>query len=74
MEGQLDISRLLIERGADVSVTTMTKATPLHLAARSGNRDLVAALLVAKAPVDAIDVFRKDSVSQCNLLWKGTCR
>ena len=41
--------------GADVSVTTDTKATPLHLAAISGQLDVVQFLVKCRANVNAID-------------------
>ncbi len=47
----------------------MTKATPLHLAARSGVRDVVALLLAARAPVDAEDVFGRTPLA--NAIYFG---
>jgi ankyrin repeat protein len=47
----------------------MTKATPLHLAARSGNRDVVIVLIQARAPVDAQDVFGRTPLA--NAIYFG---
>jgi len=51
--GHGDVSRLLVERGADVNAAQAQEFTPLHAAAQNGDADLVAVLLAAGADKDA---------------------
>ncbi len=51
--GHGDVSRLLVERGADVNAKQAQGFTPLHAAAQNGDADLVAVLLAAGADKDA---------------------
>lgn len=45
-KGQLEVAKLLVEKGADLNYKhPITKMTALHLAAYSGNQDLVKYLL-----------------------------
>ena len=48
-----DVSRLLVERGADVNAAQEQGFTPLHAAAQNGDADLVAVFLAAGADKDA---------------------
>lgn len=48
-----DVSRLLVERGADVNAAQEQGFTPLHAAAQNGDTDLVAVFLAAGADKDA---------------------
>lgn len=50
--GHVDVSRLLVERGADVNAAQAQGFTPLHAAAQNGDADLVAILLAAGADKD----------------------
>jgi ankyrin repeat protein len=45
-EGHIDVSKLLIERGADVNALNGDKWSPLHLASRFGHLDVAKWLLV----------------------------
>jgi len=47
-----DVSRLLVERGADVNAAQEQGFTPLHAAAQNGDADLVAVFLAAGADKD----------------------
>jgi ankyrin repeat protein len=51
--GHGDVSRLLVERGADVNAAQEQGFTPLHAAAQNGDADLVAVFLAAGADKDA---------------------
>jgi ankyrin repeat protein len=46
------IAKMLIEGGADCSFTQFSGITPLHLAAKNGNIDLLIVLLEAGANVN----------------------
>ena len=48
-----DVSRLLVERGADVNAAQEQGFTPLHAAAQNGDADLVAVFVAAGADKDA---------------------
>jgi len=52
-EGQLDIARLLIDRGAEVDVLDTKDFTPLHNAAWNGNLEMTELLLDAGADINA---------------------
>jgi uncharacterized protein len=51
--GHGDVSRLLVERGADVNAKQAQGFTPLHAVAQNGDADLVEVLLAAGADKDA---------------------
>ena len=51
--GHGDVSRLLVERGADVNAAQAQGFRPLHAAAQNGDSDLVAILVAAGADKDA---------------------
>ena len=51
--GHGDVSRLLVERGADVNAKQAQGFTPLHAAAQNGDADLATVLLAAGADKDA---------------------
>lgn len=53
-DGHLDVSKMLVEAGADLEAATATMgSTPLHLAAEGGNRELMRVLIQAGAKVDS---------------------
>lgn len=53
LNGDSALTRLLLERGANLETTTRSGATPLILAARSGHADVVRLLLAGGANIDA---------------------
>lgn len=54
--GHLETVRALLAAGADIQATnTMTRATSLHLAARTGSEGVVKVLLAKGADVEALD-------------------
>ena len=53
VQSSLEIARLLMNFGANVNVTDDNDRTPLHAAARNGNRDIAELLLESGASVDA---------------------
>ncbi|KAH9014386.1 ankyrin repeat-containing domain protein [Lactarius pseudohatsudake] len=59
LSNTVDIVRLLIEHGADVSVQDKTQSTPLHLAAHSANSETVRLLLEHGADIAALDQIRR---------------
>ena len=52
--GRLEISRILLEHGADVNATQQHDFTPLHAAAQNGQLDLVELLLAYGADPTAV--------------------
>src|SRR5579862_2540643 len=54
--GNVDVARLLIEKGADLNARDFMKETPLHVAAQYGQMD-VARLLIEKAAALGINEF-----------------
>jgi len=52
--GSIEMAELLLERGADVDTQHHMGTTALHLAARAGQRDMVAFLLERGARIDRI--------------------
>ncbi len=53
--GNIDVARYLIERGAWVSIEDDNGMRPIHQAAFMGNHDLVAAFVSSGADINAID-------------------
>ena len=72
----MDTVRTLVNIGADVNMTTDTKATPLHLAAISGQIEVVKYLVKCRAKINAIDeeqmtpVHRYGNVHICLQPWR----
>src|SRR5690606_29858343 len=50
--GDIDMARLLLERGADAKTPDVAGETPLMLAARSGSPEIVQAVLAKGVDVD----------------------
>jgi len=68
--GNIEVVKLLIERGANVRVQSKPGGwTPLHSAAESGHRDVAALLLKSGADVNAIDKIRGTPLSLA--VWRG---
>ncbi|MCP5491892.1 MAG: ankyrin repeat domain-containing protein [Chlamydiales bacterium] len=57
IEGNKDIAKLLLDKGAKVDVQDVCSTTPLHLAAIEGNKDIAKLLLDKGAEVDVQDVL-----------------
>jgi hypothetical protein len=54
IRGSIRLVRWLIERGADVNIGTMpANETPIHVAARCGNTDMIRELVAAGADIEA---------------------
>ena len=62
--GHVDVSLLLIERGADVSAGDAGGHTPLHIAAEAGYLPIVKALLARGADPHAVDAEDKTPLSR----------
>ena len=62
-KGHIESVRALLDLGANVNAQTKAGATPLHLAARSGNATTVALLVASGADVDAYVIV--DCVLYC---------
>ena len=56
MIGSVDVTKLLLENGADVNAVREEKSTPLHLTAEYGHVDVMKVLIHARADVTAQDV------------------
>ena len=56
--------RLLIDENADVMHCTEYLSTPLHVAAASGQRDVVVLLIKNGAVIDALDIERRTPLNQ----------
>jgi ankyrin repeat protein len=67
-EGQLEVARMLIERGVDVSAQDKDGQTPLHLASQRGQLELARMLIEHDADVSAQD---KDGKTPLHLASQG---
>ena len=65
----IEMSRLLIEKGADVNKQDHSESTPLYLAVGSGDKEIVALLLKSKA-----QVFFKNAKTGKNLFKPETTK
>ena len=59
MRSTLEIAWLLVNNGADVSITDIGSDSPLHAAARSGYHDIAELLLGSDARPDIRDIERQ---------------
>jgi len=66
--GQLDVARMLIEHGADVSAQNEDDQTPLHLASKAGQLGVARTLIERGADVSAQD---KDGQTPFRLALKA---
>lgn len=64
LKGYRDIVILLLDNGADAAVTNNRSESPLHAAARSGNKEIISRLLVEKE----IDLNTTDNEGRTPLL------
>jgi ankyrin repeat protein len=62
--GHVDVSLLLLERGADVHAVDAGGHTPLHIAAEAGSLPVVRALLARGADPHAVDAEDKTPLSR----------
>ena len=72
-DGELDVTRLLLNAGANVNVIKHHGGTPLHLAAEEGHAEIAKALADAGANVEMLDDVSCPSCAQP--LWRltGAC-
>ncbi|MBT3235550.1 MAG: response regulator [Bdellovibrionales bacterium] len=61
-QGNLDISRKLVKRGAQINKLNKSGQCCLHFAARSGNPELVAYLLDHNAAINRKDINRQEPI------------
>jgi len=79
--GQLNLSRLLIEAGADVNIKSKMNKTPLQVAAQSGELEVVKLLLSKGASPDALEdelppvffALRKKHYEIAHMLIESKC-
>jgi len=62
LANQMDVVRLLIERGADVNELDSYARNPLHLASDSGNEEMVTYLLSSGIKLKHKDQFSRYSL------------
>lgn len=62
--GTTEVSRLLLEHGADVNGMDRDKATPLHWACHYGFLPQVELLIASKAHVNALDGFGTNPIGR----------
>ena len=72
-KGHIESVRALLDLGANVNAQTKAGATPLHLAARSGNATTVALLVASGADVDAYVIVDCVCVLYCVLYCVFYC-
>ncbi|MEI6529718.1 MAG: ankyrin repeat domain-containing protein [Candidatus Falkowbacteria bacterium] len=55
--GNTTLTKLLLEKGADPKISCGAKQlTPLHVASKNGNKDIIQLLLNAKVQIDSLDI------------------
>lgn len=59
-EGYLDIVKMLLENGADLTIASRSKGTPLHAAAYYGRKDVFTHLLGVDGAKDLVDIQDDD--------------
>jgi ankyrin repeat protein len=70
LNGQSDLCKTLISKGADVTARDSNKSTPLHWAAARGHIDACKLLIDAGAPVNAVDDFNHTPLHDAALVRK----
>jgi len=65
MHGIPEITRLLIDNGADIDKATLPTRSLLHWAAWQGNDEVIQCLLESGADVNAFDVYSKTPLHLC---------
>ena len=60
--GQLDVTRVLVEKGANLSAADTAGSTPLHIAAKSGYLSIVQYLADSFAPIDMRNVKKETAL------------
>lgn len=72
MRGETDVSRALIDRGADVNASAGHNVRPLHLAACGGHREVAELLLAANAEHDVRDTSYDATPEEWAQFWGHT--
>lgn len=69
LTGQMEVAKLLIDRGADVTATNDDQTTPLHSAAFTGRLELVKLLLAKDAGLDTTNAKGETPLDSCAGGW-----
>ena len=71
LHGQTEVARLLVEQGADVSISSENGSTPLLIAAFFGHRDIVELLLKNKVDVNATNKEGRTPLDTVAVPWNS---